>query len=300
MDSNRRAGLLYIVLSVTGYSLFSVWVKTLQNSGMPSLDIGLWRFGLAVPLIWLLVAINQWGRPSTIRQPIFQLLGLGLLLTANALLAFFGLERIPVSLFIILFYTYPAMVALVSLVLGERLPLIGWAALGLTLVGIALTLQPPGLGEPPISPEGIALALINAVTTTIYFVVGSRIIQPGSSLVATGWALTGALLPFLLLIPLRLMQGQPPAFVPTEPPLWVNLLGLVVISTTLANLFLNAGIQKLGAPRAAILGTIEPVLTVLWAVLLLGESMTPLRWLGGALIIASVILLQIRRSPGPG
>jgi drug/metabolite transporter (DMT)-like permease len=296
MESTHRAGLAYIVISVTAYSMFSIWVKSIQASGMPSLDLGLWRFGLAVPLIWALVALRHRPSAAATHQPPWKLVAMGLLLSANALLAFFGLERIPVSLFIMLFYTYPAMVAVVSLFLGERLPLVGWAALGLTLVGVALTLQPPGAGEPPISPEGIALALINAVSTTVYFIVGSRVMQSGGSLLATGWALSGALLPFLLLIPLRLMSGQPVLTLPATPAIWLNLLGLVVVSTTLANLFLNAGIQKLGAPRAAILGTIEPVLTVAWAVLLLGETMTPQRWLGGALIIVSVVILQMKRS----
>jgi len=294
MDSSRRTGLIYIVISVTAYSMFSIWVKALQTSGMPSLDIGLWRFGLAVPLIWAVIAFTR-RSTQPVDQPAWQPILMGLLLASNALLAFFGLERIPVSLFIMLFYTYPAMVALISLAMGERLPLIGWAALGLTLVGVALTLEAPAQGEPPISVEGIALALVNALSTTVYFIVGSRVVKSGGSMLATGWALTGALVPFLLLIPLRLATGESIIALPPNLPVWLNLLGLVIVSTTLANLFLNAGIQKLGAPRAAIVGTIEPVLTVIWAVLLLGETMTPQRWLGGALIIASVILLQIKR-----
>jgi len=120
MDSSRRAGLIYIVISVTAYSMFSIWVKALQTSGMPSLDIGLWRFGLAVPLIWAVIAFTR-RSTQPVNQPAWQPILMGLLLASNALLAFFGLERIPVSLFIMLFYTYPAMVALVSLAMGERL-----------------------------------------------------------------------------------------------------------------------------------------------------------------------------------
>ena len=59
---------------------------------------------------------------------------------------------------------------------------------------------------------------------------------------------------------------------------------------------LNAGIQKLGATRAAIIATFEPVLTAVLALIFLGEVMLPIQWLGGAVIIASVILLQIRHA----
>ncbi len=56
--------------------------------------------------------------------------------------------------------------------------------------------------------------------------------------------------------------------------------------------FLNAGIQKVGPARAAIIGTIEPILTLIWTFLLLGEHMRPLQLVGGVLILASIILLQ--------
>ena len=55
------------------------------------------------------------------------------------------------------------------------------------------------------------------------------------------------------------------------------------------------GLPLVGASRAAILSTFEPASTVLLAVIILGETASPLQWMGGALIIASVLVLE-----GPG
>jgi drug/metabolite transporter (DMT)-like permease len=54
------------------------------------------------------------------------------------------------------------------------------------------------------------------------------------------------------------------------------------------------GIRLLGAPRAAILATLEPVVGVGLAALLLGERPTIVQLLGGVLIIAAGVLLQLR------
>ena len=58
---------------------------------------------------------------------------------------------------------------------------------------------------------------------------------------------------------------------------------------------LNAGIRKLGSTRAAIIATFEPLLTAVLALIFIGEVLLPIQWLGGAMIIASVIVLQLRR-----
>ena len=79
---------------------------------------------------------------------------------------------------------------------------------------------------------------------------------------------------------------------------WLNLLGLVLISTVLPVFMMNKGIQAVGAPRAAIFGTIEPLLTAILAQVFLNSTMQPIQWLGGALVVASVIVLQIRGSGG--
>jgi len=69
-----------------------------------------------------------------------------------------------------------------------------------------------------------------------------------------------------------------------------------VIGAGLATVCFIAGIRLLGAPRATILSTLEPVVGVTLAALLFGTVPTPLQFIGGALIIAAGIVLQLRPS----
>src|SRR5512145_1847848 len=144
-DHNQRDGTLFILLSAVGYSFFAVWVKNIQASGLCALDIGYCRFLITVPVFWLVVLLRR-AQPPTRPIPRRGLLVMGFFLALAALTAFFGLERVPANTFILLFYTYPAMVAVFSLFLGDRLPPIGWLALALTLVGMALTVPDFGRG----------------------------------------------------------------------------------------------------------------------------------------------------------
>lgn len=288
----QRQGLLFVLLSVTGYSLLPIWVKPLQDSGLISLDIMTLRFALATPIFWAVV-LSQRVRsgPTPRRLPVFKLLGMGGFLALAGTIAFWGLERLPAGTFVVLFYTYPAMVAVLSALLGERLNRSGWAALGLTLAGVFLSVPDFGAGLGERSAEGVLLAMAGALTVALYFLVNSRLLK-GHSAVGEGSALTvtGAL---LALLAVAFLQRRTVQF-PVELTSWLNLLALAGLSTVFTVFFLTAGIQKVGPTRASIFGTFEPILTVIFSVIFLHEQIQPVQLLGGGLIVLSVVLLQAR------
>jgi drug/metabolite transporter (DMT)-like permease len=69
------------------------------------------------------------------------------------------------------------------------------------------------------------------------------------------------------------------------------MLGMVVFSTIIAITTFLAGLERVGPTNAAMLSTLEPVVTVLLAAWLFGERLTPITLLGGGLILVAVILL---------
>jgi drug/metabolite transporter (DMT)-like permease len=72
---------------------------------------------------------------------------------------------------------------------------------------------------------------------------------------------------------------------------WMVMTLMVLIATVLPVVTFLAGLQRIGATNAAMLSTLEPVVTVLLSALLLGESLKPVTLLGGGLILAAVLLL---------
>ncbi len=142
---------------------------------------------------------------------------------------------------------------------------------------------------------GAALGARNVVLLTLGTGVGGAAMVDGRLLRghnatarASAWGVVGAILPLLLIAPFRSID------VPSSTHIWVNLGALAVVSTVFPVFFLNAGIQKVGPARAAIIGTVEPLLTIILAALFLGERLQPIQLVGGAFILASVILLQVQ------
>jgi len=74
-----------------------------------------------------------------------------------------------------------------------------------------------------------------------------------------------------------------------------------VVHTTLAFALYTFGIRHLGAGRAAIVATVEPVVAGILGVTLLSEELTALKVLGALLVLAGAALAQIRprKAPGP-
>jgi drug/metabolite transporter (DMT)-like permease len=80
---------------------------------------------------------------------------------------------------------------------------------------------------------------------------------------------------------------------PDGVELWLRMFGIATVSTVLGGFLLTVGIQKVGAARASIIGTVEPILTLIFARIFLGEEMLPVQLIGGAFIVASVLVLQL-------
>lgn len=290
MDRTQKEGIAFIFLAVLGYSVLPVLTKRVLASGMPPVDMAVWRFLFAAPAMWLLIWIQRQPHPAK-PLPRLRLAGMGVFLALAALAAFFGLQYLPAGMYVVLFYTYPAMVAILSALLGKPLPPIGWAALALTLIGVTLTVPDLASGLSGDSLLGVLIALANAFVVAVYFILNEHILRGHRSMArASGWALNGALM--ALLGAVLAQGGLAPA---ADLSIWVHLVLLAMVSTVMPVFALFQGIQRLGSSRAAIMGTMEPILTLIWAMIFLGEVMQPVQVLGGAFVLSSVILLALRR-----
>lgn len=293
LTRDQQIGVGLILLSVFSYSLLPVFTSFLRGEGMEPIPIALWRFGIALPFYWLIARVRRHAErePDGRRLPWGRLMLSGSLFALASAAAFYGLQRVPAGTFVVIFYTYPAMVAILSLFLGERLTGWGWAAVALTIIGVTLTAPDFSAGLRGENFTGVALALVNAFVVALYFIISSRLLRGYRAISrASAITVTGTLLVLLLMsLTVRFQVPQGSA--------WVHLLGLSLFSTVMPILAVNNGIQRLGATKAALFGTIEPLITAVFAMLFIGEQMQLIQWLGGLVIIASVIVLQTLGAP---
>ncbi|RMF76694.1 MAG: DMT family transporter [Chloroflexi bacterium] len=285
-----RIGWVYMTIAIMGYSLVAIFSKKILDDGFPVLDLAIWRFVIAVPVMWLIIVGRNAVTPTKSKKqprPIGLLL-IGLFISMSALTSFASLERIDASVFMVLFFTFPAIVALLSLFRGERLTTQGWLALAMTMVGVVLTAPGFFSGFGDGDAVGIFMALLSAFVVAVYFMFNPRAMRGYTDRAqASAWATTGALLPLIGLAAVRGVDT------PAEMSLWPLIIGLATISTALAIFSLMASITYLGPTRTAILSTAELPLSIILAVVLLGESIAPIQIFGSILVMVALVLLNV-------
>jgi len=300
--SSNLLGALLIVVAASGFGVLGPMTQFADRAGVSTLALVTWRAGIGAIVVVLFMAARAaagnrpWRAWREIPRRDRILLAVSAPTNAALNLAMFvAFLRIGIALALLIFYIYPAFVALASTAwFGERLDRLRWAALGISLGGVVLVVAGAGdLGS--LDALGIGLAAAGALAQTFYALAahhGFRRVPGAQSAAST---MGGAAVVYLVVTALigRLSEDAQP--LASIAALWPVLVA-GVIGAGLATVCFIAGIRLLGAPRATILSTLEPVVGVALAAILFGALPTPLQLAGGGLIIAAGIVLQLRPS----
>jgi drug/metabolite transporter (DMT)-like permease len=293
--TDKRAGISWILVSAMAYSLFTVMAKRLLDEIGPT-DVLFWRFVIATPVIWAVVLLRARTRrgPNPLHVEWHPRFAMGLLFGLLAWFAFVGVDKLPGDLYVIIIYTYPAMVAVGARLLGKPATRQLWTALAITTVGIALTVPEIFDGSQDAALFGFVLTLFNAALYAGYILYSERIVNDtkghhlaGDSFVAAAWGMVGSLVVGTVV---ALASGG--ISLPNTGLAVVCMFGLGIVSTVVSQTAFFLGVSKLGPAPAALVAASEPVMALTWLVLFLDESMRAIQVAGAALVIVGVVWSQ--------
>ena len=273
-----------VVGSACCFGTLGVFGKLAYRLGLSTPQLLSYRFALAAVLLWLAAIVIRQGLP-----PRRSLIGIAIMggvgYVGQSASYFSALHFIPVSTTALLLYTFPVVVTLLATLLFHES--LGWTKIGavvLAFIGTMLVVQAQLQAAPPI---GIVLGLTSAAVYSGYILYGSRLLPGIPPVSATATIVTAAA---IVWSGFAGATGQ--LAVSWTPSRLALLAGFVVVGTTIPILAFILGLRLVGPSRAAILSTFEPASSVLLAVLILGESANPIQYLGGAFILASVVVLE--------
>jgi drug/metabolite transporter (DMT)-like permease len=286
--TNRRVGGVALVIgSACCFGTLGVFGKLAYRLGLTTPQLLSYRFALAGLLLWLAAAATRAGLP-----PRRSLIGLAIMGGAGYVgqsgSYFSALHFIPASTNALLLYTFPVVVTLLAAVLFHET--LGWAklaAVGVAFLGTVLVVEAQLHAAAPI---GIVLGLGSAAFYSGYILFGSRLLPGLPPVSATATIMTAAA---IVWSGYAGVTGQ--LAVSWTLPKIALIASFAVVGTTIPVLTFILGLRMVGPSRAAILSTFEPAATVLLAVIILGETANPIQYVGGGMILASVVLLE-----GPG
>ena len=161
---------------------------------------------------------------------------------------------------------------------------LGIAGLGLAFVGVARG------GTSEVGLNGVLLALIAGMAYALYSVAGSRVIAAGASFRGSMGAVFGSgALPLLVVL---VLTGGPllSDFDNLARGAYLALGPLV-----LAYLLFGYALTRASASLVTLVTLLEPVFATILAVLLLGEVLPPIGWVGIGLLVSGVAVATVPR-----
>ena len=272
------------MISAMGFGTLAIFGKLAYAQGLNPLSTLVWRLGGAAIALWgWLLLRNQWQVKPRSAIAAFLLGAFGY--AVQSVLFFCALDQASAGMTALMFYTYPAFVALFSWAI-HRKKLSSWQmkALVLALLGCLLTVD---LTAQVAQPLGIFLGIASGGAYALYMICSARLVWAISPITAAAYMLLGASVS-VTFVTIK-SQGLD---IPSTAITVGIVSSLAIVATALPIVTLFAGLKRLGVIPAAILSTLEPVMAVLMGILFLGEQIWLGQVLGGALIISSGLILQ--------
>ncbi len=272
-----------MLASATAFGTNGIFAKFAYRSGLTTAQLLAFRFVVAAIGMWTLAMLLRQSPLRFERRSLISLFGLGAIVYTGQSLAYFtALQTLPASLCVLIVYVYPSLVVIAGwLLLRRSVSRLHVLALAGSFAGLVLLV---GGAELHIA-WGLVFAFAAPVIYTAYILLSENVMGRVQAIGAGAVIMSGAGIAFSTI---ALVQGQlkPPASTQS----WLVVLGLALIPTMIAISTFLAGLPRVGAARASLLSTWEPVVTVILAVILLGDRFSAVQAVGGLLILAAVVM----------
>ena len=288
---------MYVLLGASLWGIIGIFIEHLSNAGFTSLQIVTLRVTMAALMLLLYLGIIN---PSLLKirlKDSFLFVGTGILSIVFFNWCYFtAIEEVSLSIAVMLLYTGPAFVILLSRVFfREYLNSSKVTALILTTIGCMLVIQLFPLTEKTISVYGILVGLGSGFGYALYSIFGKIALRSYSTLTIITYTFVFA---SVALIPVSSFTIKPELIAKTD--VWWSILGLGLLPTVLAYLLYTKGLSMIESGKASITATMEPVVATAVGVYLFGEVLTGYQYFGIVLVIAAVILLQLKTRESKG
>lgn len=268
-----------LVLSMVIYGTLGLFVRHIPVS---SPELALYRAVIAAVLLTGYFVIGKQPiRLKAIGRGLLPLFASGIAMGMNWILLFEAYKYTTVSVATLSYYFAPVLVTLACpLLFREKMGKKQWICFFMSTLGLVLI---TGLGDLSASDRHLTGILFGLGAAVLYatVILLNKFIQGVSGLQRTYLQFLAAI---AILLPYVLLTGDV-SLGQMNAVGWLNLAVVGCVHTCFAYCLYFPALKRLPGQEAAILSYVDPLVAVLVSVTLLGESITPLQLLGGALIL---------------
>ncbi|MGD6801935.1 DMT family transporter [Rossellomorea vietnamensis] len=287
----KYAGIGLVMLAAVCWGISGGIAGILMGKGWDPIVISLYRgaVGFLCFFSWFLFRVKQ-NWISNRRFYLWAVLA-GAGVAGNFTFYFLSIQAASIPIASTLMYTAPVFVLLLSFVLGkERSTWFKWGCIAGVLAGIILLTGAYNLETLSISFLGIAAGLAAGLSYVLFifgFKNASKIGKPQTTL-------TIAFFSFCIILFLLSNKGEAASALTSADLGWFLLLG--ILGAGISFIFYVIGIQKTAPTTASMVAMIEPVTASLFGLLILGDHLNLIQYLGMVIILATITLLSVKQS----
>lgn len=284
--------LAMISLAASLWGIIAIFVKELSDIGFTPMEIVAIRVTVAFTILFI-IGVCFFSSNLKVRvkdTPIF--IGSGIISIMFFNWCYFTtINRMNLSLAVILLYTSPAFVVLLSRIFFKEkwnkqklIALIG------TLLGCIFITGIGTKSTADLSIIGLLTGLGSGLGYALYTIFGKIALRSYVPFTVTFYTF---MLAAAALIPVTKLWNKSDMLLQTDTLFWAFGLGL--FPTVLAYFLYTKGLEKVESSKAAIIATVEPLVATILSIVLYKEGMGLLQVIGTGLIFSSVIIVNISK-----
>lgn len=290
-QNSTRLAWAGVISGAALWGTVGLFISPLTEAGFTTLSLAFFRIAgalvIALPFLWF-------AKPGVLKLHRWQDLSY-FLLTGTVSLGLFqwchltAIDRLGMSLAVVLLYTAPAIVVVIARFLfNEPITPRKVLAIVMMIAGSILVFELPKDGGTPLSIAGLPFGLGAAFTFALYNVSSKFALQKYSVVTVTLYTFLFA---SIGLLPFANFDTSIPLFL--QPDIWYWVVLLMVVPTLLAYGFYLGGLQKIESGRATLAAVMELLIAVMLGVIVAGEPFSLMMGFGIVLVFCSVLMISI-------
>ena len=283
---NRSKGIFYVFLSAVIFGFTPILANLSYAGGNNGVNMALLRALLPLPVLFIAGHMTTPGyriRPQQWKTGAM----LGCLNFGCTLMLYTSYSYIPVGIATTLHFLYPLFVMLYHMLRYRERP--GAMKLAGLVLGVAGAMLLVELGEGGLSPIGMTLALLSGVVFAAYIILLQK--EAGDPLplyrLMTVTSLSGGVLCAVVGL------GMGSLTLNLTPQAWLYAASAALMVSIGGSMLFQAGVRVVGDADAAVYSLFEPLTSLLFGLVLLGEGFTLRKAASCALILLGLLLTAL-------
>ncbi len=284
-SSNKIKGIFYIAIASIAFGIMPILAKLAYKGGANAINTLALRFTFASIILFIYIKTKKLSLRVS-KEQIKLILFMGVIgYSMTSILLFTSYNYIDVGIAGMILHTYPLMVMILSIIIyKEKFKLKKFLYLMVTTIGVFIMLD---IKVGSINTIGVVLVLLSALCYAIYVLGASNDkVKNIDSYVMT----------FYISI-ISAIVGSTTGIVTNSFNNPINFYGIIsilliaFISTVVALMAFLKGVKLIGPTNSAIFSALEPIVSLVLGVIILGESMSFNIIIGSTIIILAMIEL---------